>query len=174
MGVRKRRNIWWLRWRSGGGRRHEESSGSPKKSVALALLKVRMGDAVKGIVVTPKMAGYTLDAGVTDLIADLKLRGKKSANQAARRCRLHILPFFGPTRKLNSISVDDIRAYCLSRLGETEIKRGAYTLKTRMKDGTVREVAVAASTRRVEGPSHGTVNRELQLLRQLFRLAEQT
>ena len=52
--LRKRGNIWWLRYYR-DGRRHEESSHSTKKGDAERLLRIREGDVAKGLPVSLKL-----------------------------------------------------------------------------------------------------------------------
>ena len=52
--LRRRGRIWWLRYYR-AGQRHEESSHSDKKQVAIDLLKIREGDAAKGIPVSARV-----------------------------------------------------------------------------------------------------------------------
>jgi len=54
--IRRRGRIWWIRY-CRGGVRFEESSHSPHKGVAIDLLKLREGDGVKGVPVTPRSHG---------------------------------------------------------------------------------------------------------------------
>ena len=58
--LRQRGGIWWIRYYR-NGRRHEESSGSTKKGVAIDVLKIREGDGAKGIPVTPKIGRFRFD-----------------------------------------------------------------------------------------------------------------
>jgi hypothetical protein len=46
--VRRRGTIWWIRY-CRDHRRYEKSSGSDKKSVAIALLELREGDSARGV-----------------------------------------------------------------------------------------------------------------------------
>jgi hypothetical protein len=41
--IRKRGEVWWIRYYR-NGKRYEESSGSPKQKVAETLLKLREGE----------------------------------------------------------------------------------------------------------------------------------
>jgi hypothetical protein len=52
--VRKRGNVWWIRYYR-HGRRIEESSGSDRRKVAEDLLKLREGEVAKGVPISQKV-----------------------------------------------------------------------------------------------------------------------
>jgi hypothetical protein len=52
--LRKRGNIWWIRY-SRNGKRYEDSSGSRKKGVARDLLRQLEGDGARGLPITPSV-----------------------------------------------------------------------------------------------------------------------
>ena len=107
--LRKRGNLWWVRYYR-NGRRHEESSGSTKKGDAERLLKIREGDIARGVPIAPSVGRIRFDEAAAEVVLDYRVNGKKTADQVERRIRLHLEPFFGG-RRLVSISSDDARAY---------------------------------------------------------------
>ena len=66
--LRQRGRIWWIRY-SRNGKRHEESSRSAKKGVAIALLKSREGDGAGGRV-TPKVSRFRFEEAAADMLND--------------------------------------------------------------------------------------------------------
>lgn len=85
---------WWIRYYR-NGRRHEESSGSEKKGVAIDLLKVREGDVAKGLPVSAKIGRLRFEEAATDVLNDYRTNGKKSTDEVERRITKHLTPFFG-------------------------------------------------------------------------------
>ena len=61
--------FYWIAYYSGGTRRYEGTK-SESKTVAKNLLRDRLGDIGKGIVVTPTMGKLTLGAGLKAVIND--------------------------------------------------------------------------------------------------------
>ena len=112
-GLRLRGRIWWIRY-SRNGRRHEESSGSPKKQAAIDLLKIREGDVAKGIPISTKVGQLRFEEAARDLVNDYTINGKRPLDEIQRRLRLYLSPFFG-RRRMTSIATDDVRAYVASR-----------------------------------------------------------
>lgn len=137
--VRKRGNIWWIRYYR-NGRRHEESSKSTKKGAADRLLKIREGEIAKGVPVSAKAGQLRFDEAVDTVLEDYRINGKKSLPSVERRYRLHLEPFFGG-RKLASLTTDDFRAYISKRQGagaanatinrELAVVKRAYSLATK-------------------------------------------
>jgi integrase len=121
--------FWWIAYMSGGKRRFEGTK-SERRCDAQAMLVQRLGDSGKGIVITPQMGKTTLLEGLTAFINDLKINKKKSAhcnickqvcdveghtNDTWRRIELHVLTYFDPTRRMATITMDDIEAYKVHR-----------------------------------------------------------
>ena len=90
--LRKRGNIWWVRYYR-NGRRHEESSRSTKKGDGERLLRIREGDIAKGLPVTAKTGQLRFDEAAADVVSDYRVNGKKTLGQLERRIRLHLEPF---------------------------------------------------------------------------------
>ena len=114
--LRKRGNIWWVRYYR-NGRRHEESSRSTKKGDGERLLRIREGDIAKGLPVTAKTGQLRFDEAAADVVSDYRVNGKKTLGQLERRIRLHLEPFFGG-RWMASITSADARAYSAARQAE--------------------------------------------------------
>jgi integrase len=165
--LRKRGNIWWIRY-SRNGKRHEESSRSDKKGVALDLLRRREGAIADGIPVTAKISRFRFDEAASDLITEYKVNGRRSLDELERRIEKHLTPFFGGHR-MASITTADVRTYIAQRQSATEITRKAYTIKR--KDGT--PITVPEQRRSATGASNAEINRELTILKRMFTLALQ-
>jgi integrase len=165
--LRKRGEIWWIRYYR-NGRRYEESSGSDKKGKAIDLLKIREGDGAKGLPVTPAIGRLRFEDAAADVVADYRTNGKRSAAEVERRIRLHLEPWFGG-RRMVAITTADVRAYIAKRQADRTITRAAYDLKGR--DGVVRRIP--EQSRAIERVSNGEINRELTILKRTFSLAVQ-
>jgi hypothetical protein len=113
----RKSRYWWVSY-SVGGKRHYESSESEKKSDAQELLTSRLGDAGKGIAVSPKIGKITLREGLHAVITDQTTRGRRSIDATSRRIDLHLLPYFGPDRRMSTITGTDVDAYRGFRMTE--------------------------------------------------------
>ncbi len=112
--VRLRGRVHWVRYYR-NGRRHEESSGSRKRSDAERLLKLREGDVARGVPITPKVGQLRYDEAADDVLTDYRVNGKRTLVDARRRHEKHLQPFFGG-RRMASISTPDVRSYTSNRL----------------------------------------------------------
>ena len=97
--LRKRGNIWWLRYYR-NGRRHEESSHSTRKGDAVRLLRAREGDIAKGLPISSSVGKIRFDEAAADVVRDYEVNGRKSTCDVEARIRLHLAPFFGGRRPL--------------------------------------------------------------------------
>jgi integrase len=165
--LRKRGNIWWIRY-CRSGKRYEESSRSDKKGVALDLLRRREGAVADGIPVTAKIGRFRFDEAAADLITEYKVNGRRSLDELERRIEKHLTPFFSG-RRMASITTADVRTYISQRQSETEVVRKAYTIKR--KDGTA--INVPEQRRPSAGASNAEINRELTIVKRMFTLAMQ-
>lgn len=111
--LRRRGNIWWVRYYR-NGRRYEETSGSDKKGAAIDLLKIREGDGAHGLPVTPKIGRLRFEDAVADVVTDYKINGKRSLEDVQRRIDKHLTPYFGG-RRMVAITTTDIRAFVAER-----------------------------------------------------------
>lgn len=153
MGELKRRgNIWWIRYYR-DGRRYEESSRSPKETDARRLLRLREGDIEHGLPISPKIGRLRFEDAADDVAADYKANGRKTLADFETRRRLHLEPFFGG-RRMASITTSDVREY-IARRQEQRIEWGP------------------AHARQTRSVSNGEINRELTALKRMFRLAVQ-
>jgi len=82
------------------------------------LLTSRLGDSGKGIAVSPKVGKITLREALQAVIDDQRTRGRKSIDATQRRIDLHVLPYFGPDRRMSTISGQDIESYRAFRMTE--------------------------------------------------------
>ena len=168
MGELKRRgNVWWIRY-CRNGRRYEESSGSDKKGVAIDLLKIREGDGAHGLPVTPRMGRLRFEEAVTDVLNDYRTNGKRSLEEVARRIEKHLMPYFGG-RRMSNISTADLRAFIASRQAATVVVQKAHDIV--LKDGTVKRIS--ERQRPIAGASNAEINRELAIVKRAYRLALQ-
>jgi integrase len=149
--IRKRGSVYWIRFYDHTGKRHEESTRSQKRKVAVDLLRRREGAVAGGEPITAKIGRFTFDQAAADLLAEYQINRRASIDEAERRIRLHLMPFFGG-RKMAGITPGDIRAYVVHR----------------QQVGTVNR----HSKRRAD-VSDAEINRELALVKRMFRLAVQ-
>ena len=149
-GVKRRGNIWWIRY-SRNGKRYEESSHSAQRQVANDLLKLRQGDIARGVPVTPKIGRFTFHDAVADLFNDYTANARRSARKAQGKVNNHLVPYFSG-RRMAEISTADIRAYIAHRQTGGVVNQGGE---------------------RVGDVSNGEINRELSLLGRMFTLAVQ-
>jgi integrase len=112
--VRRRGNIWWIRYYR-NGRRIEESAETTKYDEARDLLKKREGAIAHGVPITQSSTRFTFDDAVKDVLADYTVNGKKSKDWVQRRIDLHLTPEFGG-RRLSTISGADLIAFSAKRL----------------------------------------------------------
>ena len=111
--LRKRGNMWWIRYYR-NGRRHEESSHSRKKTDAERLLRLREGDVARGVPITPKVGRLRFEDAAADLITDYRVNGRRSLADVQRRTKLHLDPFFGG-RRMASLTTSHVRTYVDAR-----------------------------------------------------------
>ncbi len=147
--LRKRGNVWWVRYYR-AGRRHEESSHSTRKGDAERLLRIREGDVAKGLPVSSKFGRLRFDEAVADVVTDYRVNGKRSLRDVETRIRLHLEPAFG-CRRMASITTADVRTYVASRQAPVELEDGSPK----------------------PGAANATINRELAILKRAFRLSVQ-
>ena len=149
--IRKRGTVYWVRYYR-DGKRYEESTGSTKKKAAISLLKLREGAVASGLPVTSAIARFRFDAAAADLQTEYTVNRRASLDEAERRIRLHLLPFFRGMR-MSDITPAHVRAYIAHRQQVGILRR----------DGSRRA-----------NVSDAEINRELALLKRMFRLAVQT
>jgi integrase len=101
-------SVWWIQW-SHRGKTHRESSKSRRRGDAVALRKLRIGQAGIGRPVTPAHHRVTFEQIAADLRRDYRVRGLRTLNTLEGRVT-HLKEFFGddPAIDINAMRV---RAY---------------------------------------------------------------
>ena len=111
--IRKRGEIYWIRYYR-AGKRHEESTRSPKRSDAERLLKLREGDVAKGVPISPAIGRLTFDEAAKDLENEYLANGRRSIVGLRVRLKIGLRPWFSGRRMVN-LSTADIRAFITQR-----------------------------------------------------------
>ena len=106
-------DVHWIKYYR-DGRPMRESSESTKESDARKLLKLREGDVVRGVPITPKVTRVRFRELAEDVVTDYKVNGRRSIGDLEMRLRRHILPYFGQ-RRAASITTADINKFILQR-----------------------------------------------------------
>jgi hypothetical protein len=78
--LRKRWNVWWIRYYR-NGRRIEESSGTHVYDDARDLLKKREGAIADAVPLTAGSTRFTFDDAVKDVEADYEVNGQRSLGE---------------------------------------------------------------------------------------------
>ncbi len=127
---------WWLKYYR-DGRPLRESSGSSREGDAKRLLKLREGDIVRGVPITPRVGRIKFTELAKAVVSDYRVNGKRSLRDLEMRLRLHVGPYFG-ARRAASITTADINRYLALRQEqgaanasinrETAIVKRAFTL----------------------------------------------
>ena len=147
------------------GRIVRESTGTDNIVQARRMLRSREGDVVKGVPVSPNVGKITFDEAAADLLNDYSMNRKRTHDDAKRRIKKHLSPFFG-NRRLITITTSDIRAYIAKRQKEgTPVRQKAGKVKAGQPPGE-------SEARRPV--SAGEINRELTVLKRMFSLAIQS
>jgi integrase len=116
-GIYKRGPVYWIRY-SHRGRKYRESSKSPERAVAVALLKQRLADLHQGRVAGPSEERVTFADMANDYIADRTLKGIPRSHVQWSRARVAPLrTFFGNMRAVD-ITTATMREYAKKRLSE--------------------------------------------------------
>ncbi|MBI1797870.1 MAG: tyrosine-type recombinase/integrase [Candidatus Eisenbacteria bacterium] len=109
----QRGQTWWVQYYC-RGRLIRESSGSERESVAIKLLKRRLGEMGQGRLVGPDVEKTTFEELAQMLFEDYRLNGRKSLDSAERSVA-HLKSFFARTRAVE-ITTDRISAYVALRM----------------------------------------------------------
>ncbi len=109
--VRQKGRSWWARY-SINGRRYEEAA--PTKRDVLALLKLREGDATRGLPVNPRAGRIIFEEATQLVVNDYRANGHRSVELLQARIRKHLRPYFA-ARRLATITTGDVRAYIAHR-----------------------------------------------------------
>jgi integrase len=173
--LHRRGRIWWIYYKHPDGRRIAESAKTERRSVALRLLRKRIGAGANNLPVIPRAEQLTFHDAAKMVIDDFMANHAANATEKSvekqlavlkRRINKHLSAYFG-TRKLVGITSGDVTAYKAKRLADTIITRKARVVT--QPDGTKLHVS---EQRKLVSPA--TVNRELQTLKRMFNLAIQS
>jgi integrase len=122
---------YWIKYYR-NGRPMSESTESEKESDAKRLLRLREGDIERGVAITPRVGRVRVEELIQDLITEYRTNGRRSLNEVERRCRKHLLPFFGG-RRASSVTTADVRRFIEARqkveASNGEINRELAALK---------------------------------------------
>lgn len=108
--------VWWLKYRA-NGRPVRESSGTTKETKARGMLRVKEGDAERGLPVTPKVNRKTVNDLLDDVLTDYRNKEHDTLKETEGRMTNHLRPFFG-TWNAASVSDEQVRAYRSHRMAE--------------------------------------------------------
>lgn len=112
--VKRRGNVWWIRYYR-NGKRHEESAHTDKKSEAETLLKQREGAVANGVPITAAIGRVRFETAAADLVTDYRINGRRSLkNVQTTIINGALLPWFG-RRRMATITTADVRAYVADR-----------------------------------------------------------
>lgn len=147
------------------GRVIRESTHTANIAEARRLLRSREGDVVRGVPITPDVGRITFDEAARDLLNDYAMNRKRTRDDAERRIKKHLAPFFG-NRLLIRITTADLRAYVAKRLKDST--------PVRPRRGQVKGGQASADVDTGRPVSAGEINRELTVLKRMFSLAIQS
>ena len=159
---RKATKFLWIKYLQ-HGRVIRESTQTDNIVKARRMLRDREGDVEKGVPINPDVGRITFDDAATDLLNDYSMNRKKTYDDAKRRIKKHLSPFFG-NRRMITITTTELRAYVAKRQADgtpVRQKRGTKTKEGPLLDAAKRPV------------SAGEINRELTVLKRMFSLAIQ-
>jgi integrase len=140
-------DVYWISYNSSDGRRVRESTRTTDKEAAKRLLKDREGRAARGEVLLPRVDRITYDEARMDLIKFYKTYETRDTGEAEARLK-HLDAFFS-RRRLVTITPDVVTSYADERRAEKKDDEGGM----------------------VPGAANGTINRELETLSKMLRLA---
>src|SRR5262245_21319980 len=115
--IYQRGRTWWVQYHF-RGRLFRETTGSADQSAAVKLLKRRLGEMGRGVLVGPSVERTTFEDLAKLLISDYKVNGRKSLDRAERSVGL-LRTFFGLSRAVD-ITPNRVAAYVSSRLGQVK------------------------------------------------------
>jgi len=114
--IYRRGSVYWVQYYR-AGKAFRESTGSTRITDARQLLKMREGDAVRGMPIVPKVSKTTFDELAADVVADYRINKKRSLDKVIQRVEKHLRPFFGG-RLASTIGAADVRQYVVQRQKE--------------------------------------------------------
>jgi len=116
-GIFKRGPVWWIRY-GHRGRKYRESSKSPDRAVALALLKQRLGDLNQGRVSGPAEERVTFEELAADYLQERAVRGAAGKALKWSRARVNNLGTVFAGMRAVDITAARIRDFAAARLEE--------------------------------------------------------
>jgi integrase len=140
-------DVYWISYNGSDGRRVRESTRTTDKEAAKRLLKDREGRAARGEVLLPRVDRITYDEARADLIKFYKTYETRDIGEAETRLK-HLDAFFSK-RQLVAITPDVVTSYADERRAERKDETGDT----------------------IPGAANGTINRELETLSKMLRLA---
>src|SRR5215471_8135447 len=140
-------DVYWISYIGPDGRRVRESTRTNDKEAAKRLLKDREGRAARGEVLLPRLDRITYDEARVDLIKFYKTYETRDIGEA--EARLKHLDAFLSKRRLATITPDVVTSYADQRRAEKANEKGDT----------------------IPGAANGTINRELETLSKVLRLA---
>jgi integrase len=112
--LRKRGNVWWIRYYR-NGQRQEESAHTSKREVARDLLRQREGDVAKGAPLSAKIGRLRFEEAAADLLTDYQVNGKRSHKNLKNTIIDGALEPWFRGRRMASLTTADVRAYVAHR-----------------------------------------------------------
>jgi hypothetical protein len=116
-GVFKRGPVWWIRY-GHRGRKHRESSKSPDRAVAVALLKQRVGELSQGRVSGPAEERVTFEELSADYLQERAVRGAAGKAFKWSKARADNLGRVFAGMRAVDITAARIRDFAAARLEE--------------------------------------------------------
>lgn len=126
------------------------------------MLRDREGDVVRGVPISKDVGKITFDEAVTDLLNDYAMNRKRTHDDAQRRIKKHLSPFFG-NRRMITITTTDLRAYVAKRQKDGTPVRQKHKGKAKAAEPpTDPEIRAPGISRRDQSRAHG-VETDVQL-----------
>lgn len=154
--------FWWIAYNHPDGTRRQESTGTERRTVALSLLRKRIGAGAHNLPVIAHAERLAFFEAAQAVINDFVANGKRSLAVVERRITKHLMPFFG-ARRLVGITSADVTAYVAKRQTDFIVTRKARQV-------TQGETVIEVPEER-KPVSNAEINRELTTLKRIFSLA---
>ena len=111
--VYRRGNVWWIQY-GHRGRTYRESSKSAQKKAATDLLKKRLGEMGRGVLLGPSAERVTFENLATAVLNDYRVNGRRSLDRA-EGCLARLREYFGDDARALDITADRLDAYVVHR-----------------------------------------------------------
>lgn len=111
----QRGQIFYIRYYDIRGRRWLETTKSTNRDDAEKQLRKRLTAKDAGVSPEAAVGKLTIKDATDDVITDYKTNARKSLRDVTAKTALHLLPFFGEKRRMNSITTADLRAFIAER-----------------------------------------------------------